>query len=169
MEFLELNSTIFKRIQYNNFRRGEINNYLNNKKFKNFQLIYYNQPGQNQSNYDQHYNLIRREFSKYISKTIYICNICCNNVYLENKYKLKCYHNLCYSCYQKIQPNILNQIFQSKNVKKTATSIGVSQVDFNKTSLQLSTNFDSAECSCLKRKLILIVKYIYFMNIIEKV
>ena len=109
--YLESEKVLKKRILYNFLRKSNNfinssckvdlinlkdwkNNYLNSdKEFINCNKIYIN-------NY----------FKKYINNTIYICDICSENVYSTKKYNLNCNHSICINCYNKLRPNNLKQI-----------------------------------------------------------
>ena len=108
MNFLEEDSVLFARIQYNNFRKGHIFDYLHNKKLIKFKNEHYlfSESLKTQLDFDR----IKKDFSQYTKFTIYVCNICATNVFMSNKYVLRCNHDICYNCYKRIKPNTMKQI-----------------------------------------------------------
>ena len=108
MNFLEEDSVLFVRIQYNNFRKGYIFDYLHNKKLIKFKNEHYlfSESLKTQLDFDR----IKKDFSHYTKFTIYVCNICASNVFMSNKYVLRCNHDICYNCYKRIKPNAIKQI-----------------------------------------------------------
>lgn len=113
LDYLDLEQITIFRKKYNNFRKMYLMN--NNLYKKNINLNNINKLNYIRNKYRnirilkcKNKNIILEQqlfeddkcdnFNKYKNLTLYVCEICLQNVYVIKKIKLKCNHFLCYDC-----------------------------------------------------------------------